>query len=247
MLNRKDLGGMSKQDSGGKGKAGAKQGQMPAPQWDIPDLIVEPPRSRSSAHRGGSDAGSAPSGRSDANRASGLGSLDLDAQQTPSMGLIDPDEAAQSSLELELDLPPDPAPGPAEAEPARNAEPENSHSRVSSPPTSASAARQHWEVAVDRRTATASAAVAPSQKAPGVATQPGHERRVSPATERLRRARGYAPAATFLAAALLLRLGSCAYSAVSGRETSTGWLAGLLLLGSAALFVRVWWVRSHRE
>jgi hypothetical protein len=56
--------------------------------------------------------------------------------------------------------------------------------------------------------------------------------------------RGPVISACLLGSALLLSLASRIYAAVSGQETNTGWLAGLLLVGAVLPLGWQWWKRS---
>jgi hypothetical protein len=243
-LNSRDLSRMSTRDPRSKGRADAEGGPTPAPQWDIPDLIDEPPRAAAPPRPGAPEASSAPA----------LRTLDNEAGQIRSFGLIEPDEEAQASVELELDLPPSLAADSAGAGLTGNGEPANSGSGASAAnaePSSALesglAARQPRGAAVDPQLAPPQPTVGALDDAQGAPARPRQaRRRVAAPPAHSPKPQGYVLAASLLAAALLVRLGSCAYSAVSGEETRTGWLAGLLLVGATVLFARGWWLASHR-
>lgn len=143
------------------------------------------------------------------------------------------DEEEESSVELELDLPPSPA-GSHEREPARGSQ-RLGMSGVHEPVT-ASVPAEPGDTSADR---------SPSRHTFPSGLQPSSARATAGAGSAF--LRRYWSALGLLVLALLLTLGTCAYSAVSGEETNTGGLAGLLLLGSVVLFARRWWSNSQRR
>jgi hypothetical protein len=227
---------MSTQNPRGKNEPVVPGGPTAPPQWDVPDLIEEPPGPRSTQYRGGPEVAVPHGDLIDTSRSSFAGTSEVDTRQSPSLGLLDPDDEAQSPIHLELDVPSNPAGDPASVDPANagqgacGAETERS---------SGFAAPRQPESLADRQTVAsrATAPTEPRKRQPWLGAA---------ALAQSRFTRGHTPALSLVAAAMLVRLGTCAYSAASGREASSGWLVGLLLIGAAALFLRRWWAGSHR-